>query len=107
MTLEILEKIRQAEQKADEIRQNAVREGRDMIKASQEVAAKEEREAALLCRALYNKELNIKKDSVEKRIASYFDSNAAKRAAIIEAANQNIDKAVSLIIERIVANGNR
>lgn len=107
MSLEILKSIEQAEGRAEEIRAQAQREARDMIKASEEASVQNERSAALEQRGVVQAILDDARRAAEKRIASMAQEEEAACQAVAEAARKHLDAAANLIFERVVENGHR
>ena len=70
MSLEIMKGIQQAEAQADEIRQTAQREARDVVKAVEAAIAQQERAAAIENRAQYAQAMEDKKQEVEHQLTA-------------------------------------
>ena len=88
--------IQQAEAQADEIRQTAQREARDVVKAVEAAIAQQERAAAIENRAQYAQAMEDKKQEVEHQLT-------AQRAK----ARKHLPEAVGAIYERVLQHGNR
>ena len=100
MSLEIMKGIQQAEAQADEIRQTAQREARDVVKAVEAAIAQQERAAAIENRAQYAQAIEDKKQEVEHQLTE-------QREALGQQARKHLPEAVSAIYERVLQHGNR
>lgn len=107
MSLEIMKGIQQAEAQADEIRQNAQREARDVIKAVEAAVAQQERAAAIENRAQYAQAMEDKKREVERQLTKQRASMSKEREALCQQARTRLPEAVSAIYERVLQHGNR
>ena len=101
MSLEIMKGIQQAEAQADEIRQTAQREARDVVKAV------EERAAAIENRAQYAQAMEDKKQEVEHQLTAQRAKAGKQREALCQQARKHLPEAVSAIYERVLQHGNR
>lgn len=99
--------IQQAEAQADEIRQNAQREARDVIKAVEAAVAQQERAAAIENRAQYAQAMEDKKREVERQLTKQRASMSKEREALCQQARTRLPEAVSAIYERVLQHGNR
>ena len=107
MSLEVLNLIREAEQKAEEVRQDAVREARDIIKSVEGACAMQERSAAIEQRAEYQAILEKDRKQVEVTLKKEAEKNAEALKALSKQAEGRLDAAASLIFERVVKHGDR
>ena len=107
MAIELMEEIKAAEARADDVRAQAQRESREMIKSVEEACMEHERAAQKDARKIYQDALNAKRAAVEKEIASH--SGEKKRALddMMAKARKNVSSAAQLVFERIVNDGNR
>lgn len=107
MSLELLQSIEKAEARAEEIRADAQREAREMIKSVEEVCVTNERSAVMDHRTLSQGILEEARGTAQKRIAAMEEKEAQTRGAITAAARKNLDRAADLIFERVVQHGHR
>ena len=98
MSLEIMKGIQQAEAQADEIRQTAQREARDVVKAV---------DAAIENRAQYAQAMEDKKQEVEHQLTAQRAKAGKQREALCQQARKHLPEAVSAIYERVLQHGNR
>ena len=104
MSLEIMKGIQQAEAQADEIRQTAQREARDVVKAVEAAIAQQERAAAIENRAQYAQAMEDKKQEVEHQLTA---QRAKAGKQLCQQARKHLPEAVSAIYERVLQHGNR
>lgn len=107
MSLEVLESIQAAEQKAESIRHKAQQEARDMLKSVEGACAARERSAAVQLRSLYQTLLDDRRKQVEEKLDAVRLKKSAERAAFISKAETHLDEAASVIFERVIKNGDR
>ena len=107
MSLELLQNIEKAEARAEEIRAEAQREARDMLKSVEEVCVTNERNAVLEHRALSQGILEEAKEAAGKRIDAMAAKEETSRGQVTDAARQKLDAAANLIFERVVSDGHR
>ncbi len=105
LSLEILQSIQAAEAKAEEMRSDAQREARDMIKSMESVCVAQERSAAIEHRALYQQLMDQDRQRVEAQLAQNSQELARQRAALCKDAEKRLDQAATQIFERIVNHG--
>ena len=106
MSLEIMKGIQQAEAQADEIRQTAQREARDVVKAVEAAIAQQER-AAIENRAQYAQAMEDKKQEVEHQLTAQRAKAGKQREALCQQARKHLPEAVSAIYERVLQHGDR
>lgn len=99
--------IQQAEAQADEIRQTAQREARDVIKAVEAAVAQQERAAAIENRAQYAQAMEDKKREVERQLTKQRAAMSKEREALCQQARTRLPEAVNAIYERVLQHGNR
>ncbi len=107
MALEVLRSIEAAEARAAEIVAAAQREARDILKATEEACAVNERNAALEHRALQQRILADARATANRSIAAAEAGEHAEREAVAAAARAKLDAAAKLIYERVVQDGHR
>ncbi|NLB37792.1 MAG: hypothetical protein GX810_00900 [Clostridiales bacterium] len=107
MAVKLLEKIRMAEQAAEQVRLDAQREAREMIKASEEASAHALRAADQSVRAFYREQMDQHKKRLEDKVAQALQANAGAHAKAIEQARAHMDQAAGYIVERILGDGDR
>lgn len=107
MAFEIMDRIRKAEEEADKLRQDAQRKGRDIVQASEEAVAADERSADKEIREIYNRSLQERREQVEQMI----EDNRQKLAAVRESAHlqalSRVPEAARYIVERVLSDGHR
>ncbi len=107
MSLELLKSIEAAEVKAVEMRAEAQKEARDILKSVEEACIADERSAALEHRALGQRILEDARATANRRSDAQAGKEAAERDAVAKAAQARLDQAAQVIFERIVRDGHR
>lgn len=107
MSLELLTSIEKAEARAEEIRAEAQREARDILKSVEEACTHNERDAALQQRAMVQRVLEDARETANRRIETEAAAEAGRREAVTIAAKGRLEDAANLIFERVVGDGNR
>ncbi len=107
MAVKLLEEIRRAEEAAEQMRHDAQREAREMIKASEEASAHARRDADLNARARYREEMAGAQQRFLEELKRLGSAQEQERAHAAQAARARIPDAAKLIAERILADGHR
>lgn len=107
MSLQLLRCIEESEAKAEEIRLEAQRQARDMLKSVEEACTTHERDAAGQHRALSRRMLDDARAAMESRLTKAAIEQAADREKAMARAKQKLPDAVALLYERIVNHGDR
>jgi hypothetical protein len=107
MAQELFLWVQQAEEKADQILQAAQLKAREAIKEAEAQIKAEERKASLLNRAQHQDILEKKRRDVEKDIEDKRPQVLSAQEESLAAARKNLDKAASMIFERIWSDGDR
>ncbi len=107
LSLEVLSRIREAEEQAEGEKQDAQREARDMIKSVEAACAAAERAAAVEQRSMYQQLMEGKRQTVLLHLKESRDAADAQVASEMKQAEGRLDQAASLIFERVVKHGNR
>lgn len=107
MSLQLLQRIEQAEAKAEELRQDAQRNARDMLKSVEEACITHEREATLKHRALSRRMLEDAQVKMASHLAQASKEQAALRVQEMASAKLKLKDAVQFIFERVVNHGDR
>lgn len=107
MSWEVLKAVERAEAKAEDIRQSAQKEAREILKSVEEACAIEERNAALEHRALSLRILEDAKATARRRIEMADAQEEKRRTAVVEAARRRLDEAADMIVKRVVTDGHR
>lgn len=107
MSMELLQRIEQAETQAEGIRAQAQREARDILKGVEETIVTSERSAVLEHRAMAQHVLEEAERTAHKRIGQAAAAEAEQRAETVAAARQRLQAAANLIYERVVNDGHR
>lgn len=102
MAFEMMEQIRKAEEKAEKIRLDAQREGREILKSAQEVSAANERSAEKDIRRDYQTAMEAGRARVENVIASAAVGRGKARGEMTLKALQNKARAVDYIVGRVL-----
>lgn len=106
MSLQLLQCIEAAEAKAEQMRQEAQRQARDMLKSVEEACVTQEREAVLRHRELIRHALEKAQAETTSHLQKESATYALSREKAIAAAKRKLPDAVQFIYERIVKNGN-
>ena len=107
MALELLKNIQSAEESAEARRADAQREGREILKSTEEACTAAERVASAELRAQYQRLLEKRQGEVRRTIEGAAGDKAAAREALCRQAEGNLDKAATYIFERVVNDGHR
>ena len=107
MAFEIMDNIRKAEANAQQVLQNAQRQGREIIKASEEASLANEKNAEREMREAYQTAMEERRLQVEKIIRAKQDEQAARNEQARQDAMQRVPQAARYIVERVLGNGNR
>lgn len=105
MSLEILQSIEQAEAKAEELRADAQKQAREIVKSVEAACLAQERAAAVEHRALYQQLMEQDRQRVAEELARKSERYAAERAKLCKAAEARLEQAATQIFERIVRHG--
>ena len=105
MSLEILQSIEQAEAKAEELRADAQKQAREIVKSVEAACLAQERAAAVEHRALYQQLMEQDRVRVTGELAKKSQGYATERAALCKAAEARLEQAATQIFERIVRHG--
>jgi hypothetical protein len=105
MPMEALNQIREAEALAEELRQDAQREARDIIKGVEEAIAVENRQSQQFIRDAQQQVIDSARASALREIEAIDARMAAKRGKAREEAEKRVPDAGRLIFERIVCDG--
>ncbi len=106
-TVEIMRKVRKAEEDADGARRAAASQAREILKEAEGAAAAEERFAAQALRqkvAAYHRQEDEK---VDRQVEEVLSGERKNLAALREMAKLRVAGAADLIYERILAHGGR
>lgn len=107
MSLDLLSKIEQAEKAAEEIRLEAAKQAREMMKSTEEACMISEREAVKEIREEAQRLIDEVRVGTQDEIRTLEVRRSLQRENIREKAQGNLGKAGQAIFERIVSNGNR
>ncbi len=103
----LLEQIEKAEQQADEIRAQAAREARDIIKSVEEASAAMSRQAVKEMHEAASRTLEEARISTQDEIKTLEMRRSAERESLKKLAQARVSKAGRAIFERVVADGAR
>lgn len=107
MAVEWLEEIRRAEAEAEKIRQDAVAQGREIVKSVEEAELANERRAAADIRAQYQSRMTAKRMEIEEKLSAQSGDKQKTLDALCAEAKKRIPEAARLAAERVVKHGNR
>ena len=107
MSMTLIHDINAAENAAEEIRQVAARDARDLVKGVEEALAAYEREENAKTRDAAAQALSEAKKRAETDIHAIEVRRSAERQALRQVAEGRVAKAAQFIFERIVADGDR
>lgn len=107
MALQALEEIKAAETRAEDLRQQAQAEAREMQKSVEAANLASERSAALEHRALAQHILEDAAAQARLAIQKRERQASKEREALRQGAQGRLEQAAQWIFERIVADGNR
>ena len=102
MSLEVLNRIKQAEQEAAEIREKAAEDGREVIKAAEETLSAEAQKAVVETRQSVQAFLEQEKQKTQDEIDSIRAQRAEQREAVRAEALNRLPQACDLIIDRVL-----
>lgn len=105
MSLEVLKSIQHAEAGAEDIRSQAQHEAREMQKGVEAACAARERGAAIEYRTLYQALMDDKQAQVQKAIDANEKEHAKERESLSKKAEAYLDRAATLVFERVVNDG--
>ena len=101
MALELLEKVRAAENEAAKTVSEAQAQAREMIKGVEEACLNREREENAGLRLMYQNELERRKTDIAAGISAREHSDLAEREKLLKAGRSQIPAAAAMIFERI------
>ena len=107
MALELLEAVRQAEGKADQIRRDALDQAREMVKSVEEATLESTRQVAAELRGAYQTRMNEYRGAMEAKIAQSAGEKQADLEKLRKDADVRLPRAATLIVERILDHGDR
>lgn len=107
MTLELLEQIRRAEQSAEEARQDAARQAREIVSAVEEANIAQQRQMAIELRALTQSVIDEVYVKVNDEVERLREQGERQGQALRVKAQSCRNKAAQVIFERITDDGHR
>lgn len=107
MLVEVLQQVQQAESKAQKVRNEALQAARDIAKGIEAANMEQEKQAVKDHRLLLQQLLEERRQLVEKKLKSRQPEQTRHQEALIVGSQQNMGKAVNLIVERIMKHGDR
>lgn len=107
MAMDLMQRVTEAEQTAEQSRTKAAMEAREIVKAVEEASLARTRQAAVMAREETAHALEEARTAAQKEIDALASKEEAQRQALRDAAMARVDEAASLIYERIVHHGNR
>jgi Cell division initiation protein len=107
LAVDILKAIRDAESEAENIKNEAFAEAKDILKKANEKAQKEMDEAYEKARQISSDLIREKSDEANKKVEQMLEAERDKLVALRAVGDGRSNRAVSIVIERIVnPNGN-
>ncbi len=107
MALELLQAVRQAEEKADALRRDAAEQAREIVKSVEEATVENARLTAAELRTAYQSKMNEFRKEAETRIAQNQGQKQAELEQLRAAAAARAPQAAALIVERVLGHGDR
>lgn len=105
LTLELLTQIRQAEQAAEKMRQDASQQAREILNGVEEAMAAQQRQNAVELRGMTQNILEEARNKAEKEIEQLGGQNDKANASLCANAQLKLEQAAQRIVERIVNDG--
>lgn len=107
MALEILDTIRQAEQQAEALTQEAQQQARELIAAAEQSGAQRRREGGIKSRERLQALLDERRGQVETALRQESAALLQTRQAQLAAARERLPQAAELIVSRVLSDGHR
>ncbi len=107
MALEVLEAIKQAEQRGEALVREAQQNARDMIEQAERSCRERERQGEMDSRARHRELLEQRRQQVEQAIREDAEALDAKRQGQLTACREKLPQAAALIVKRMTADGHR
>lgn len=107
MAFEILESIRQAEKKADELKAQSQQESREILKACEEALVQLEKENEAALRARYAERMAALRQEAQAVIEEKAALKQRQFDALLRQAEALLPRAADLIAERVLHHGDR
>lgn len=107
MALEVLQAIHLAEQKAEEITNDAQKSARDMVELAQKSSDERLRDNERVTRETYNRLMAERREAVLAALARESEMTKAARLAQLDEARALLPKAADLIVKRVLADAHR
>jgi vacuolar-type H+-ATPase subunit H len=107
MAENILQHILKAEQQADALLSEAQAEANEAIKGAQTAVREEERKAAVEHRALFRQIVESKRQEVQARLDAQADARRDEIEAFIRNASSRLSQASDMIVQEVLADGDR
>lgn len=107
MAENILQHILNAEKEADAMLAEAQAEAGEAIKGAQDQARAQERDAAVKNRDLYRQIVEDKRQEVQAQLDSQAGERRQEIYRVIQAAEVRLAQAVDMIVQEVLADGNR
>ena len=107
MAREVFQAVQTAEDRADQLIQDAQREARELLKTTEAEITENERKMAQEHRAMYQSKLDERRKQVTERLASKHAAVEAAQEQGLAQARARLDQATQLIFERVWNDGNR
>ncbi len=107
MAREVFQAVQAAENKADQLIQEAQRSARDVLKTAEAAVTAQERESAMEHRTLYQNLLKQKQTAVEAQLAARHTETLSQQENVLHEAESRLETAAHLVFERVWNDGNR
>ncbi|MEG0924263.1 MAG: hypothetical protein RR313_05140 [Anaerovoracaceae bacterium] len=99
-----LTRIKECEEKADQVRQVAKVDAKKKIEVAHTTATKVANDAENLAKEDFDSLIRDGEEKAEKQYTEYVEKTEKECAAMIAKAKENTGKAIDIIVERIVSN---
>lgn len=107
MALEILKTIRQAEEQAEALAQEAQQQARELIAAAEQSSAQRRREGGVRNHERLQAMLDERRGQVQAALREEAGALMNARRAQMEAARARLPQAAELIVKRVLEDGSR
>ena len=107
MALEVLQAIHLAEQKAEEITNDAQKSAREMIDLAQKSSSERLRESERVNRETFNQLLTQRRQAVEADLARESETAKAARLLQLDEARKLLPQAAQMIMNKVLTDAHR
>ncbi|HNW85833.1 MAG TPA: hypothetical protein PKJ47_02690 [Candidatus Limiplasma sp.] len=107
MAREVFDAVQTAENQADQLIQDAQRDARELLKATEAEITDNERKSAQEHRAMYQNLLDSRRAQVSERLTQTQAADDAAQNQELAQAGERLQQVAKLIVERVLDDGNR